>query len=117
MIAHAESNVPFDSHVREKRFALRHVADCAFAGRNIVDDDRIDRDGPAFRPPYAGDQFEDRRLAGAGRPKDSGRLRARGEGDVEIEMRERKANMIECQHGARSTLSPRFQRSWSLSTS
>ena len=60
--------------MREQRVVLKHHADFALVGWNVVHQISVDQNLATVRAEETGDQIEQSRLSAAGRPKQSHKL-------------------------------------------
>jgi hypothetical protein len=79
----AEGDIAGDGHVRPQRIALEHHADVARPGRKLGDVAPTDQDASGRRRAEAGDQAQQRGLAGTGRPQEGEEL-ARRDGERHV---------------------------------
>src|SRR5258706_11613271 len=102
-IARSVAHVLENRHVREESVLLRHVADTPVAGpivnvqRVVVENDLSDADASMPREAQPGNGVEERGLARTGRSKDTDDRTGGLRRYVEVEVRERKAHILQDQ--------------------
>ncbi len=108
--------------MRKQPILLEHIADAAPVHRHeapllgIDQADAVDRDAAARRPHQAGDQIDDRALAGAGAAEQGREARSAGEARVEREAAELMVD-VERQHQAPDNRRPIRRASISAASS